>query len=181
MRYVPRVHGNGFIQLDLTPSRRLHIWGHPDIPKQATPTPLHDHAFGFTSRILMGILHNDLYRFMPQAHGGYMVHVVNVRDREDTTLHPTGEVGMIAHAGGATYRAGDTYSMRPGEIHESTPEGLTVSIIDKVGQTLSQGGPTPRVFVKHGLVPDNMFHRYAMKPDELWTIIADVLMRGDIR
>lgn len=180
MNFVPRVHGNGFIQLDLTASKRLHVWGHPAIPTQAVPTPLHDHAFGFTSRILLGCLQNERYRWMLNPRGDYQAHVVNVRDREDTTLHGTGEYGNLSWLGCETYLPGKFYTMVPGEIHQSTPQGLTVSIIEKTGPTLSQGGPTPRVFVKRGVFPDNTFHRYALEQTELWAIIADVLQLGVI-
>lgn len=181
MKYTPRVHGNGFIQVDLTFSKRLHVWGHQDIPKQKTLTPLHDHAFGFTSRILMGCLINKRYRWETNPLGQFQVHVVNVRDREDTTLHGTGEYGDLIELDiPRPYVAGDTYTMLPGDIHESEPRGLTVSVIEKTGPTLSQGGPTPRVFVKRGEFPDNTFHRYTMSEDHLWEIIADVLQHGNI-
>lgn len=180
MQFIPRVHGNGFIQLDLTPTKRLHIWGHPDIPKQKTATPIHDHAFGFESRVLMGSLRNDRYEWQPSPGGDYEVHIVNVRDREDTTLHGTGEYGFLRYMGTEVFVPGDYYVMRPGELHESKPGEMAVSIIEKTGPTLSQGGPTPRVFVKRGKKPDNSFHRYSMDATQLWAIIADVLQKGAI-
>jgi L-ascorbate metabolism protein UlaG (beta-lactamase superfamily) len=181
MNWIPRVHGNGFIQLDLTPTKRLHIWGHPSIPRQKTATPLHDHAFGFTSRILMGALVNKRFIWNTETpYGRYEIHRVNVRDREDTTLHGTGELGDLVHVETEVYFAGDVYSMSPGEIHESEPREISASIIEKTGPTLSQGGPSPRVFVPRGLKPDNTFHRYTMSEEDLWEIIADVLQRGVI-
>jgi hypothetical protein len=47
----PRVHGNGFIQVDLTADTRLHVWGDKRIPRQNVYTPIHDHVFGFESTI----------------------------------------------------------------------------------------------------------------------------------
>lgn len=47
----PRVHGNGFIQLDVTPRTRLHFWS-PEIPRQKVATPIHDHVFGFVSYVI---------------------------------------------------------------------------------------------------------------------------------
>jgi hypothetical protein len=38
----PRVHGNGFIQLDLPDGKRLHVWDE-DIPRQKVNTSMHDH------------------------------------------------------------------------------------------------------------------------------------------
>ena len=41
----PRLHGNGFIQLDLGDDQRLHIWS-PDLPPaQRVSTQIHDHQF----------------------------------------------------------------------------------------------------------------------------------------
>lgn len=179
MQFIPRVHGNGFIQLDLTPLVRLHIWGHPDIPRQEVSTPVHDHAFGFTSRILMGALTNRRYRWVQTSVGDHEVHVVNIRDREDTTLHGTGEYGRLEQESERSYLSGHRYTMHPGDIHESIAEELTVSVIRKTGPTLSQGGPTPRVFVRRGLQPDNTFHRYQLDPEKLWAIIANVLENGN--
>ena len=57
----PRVHPNGFIQLDLNQdaSMRLHVWpdeseGH--VPCQETKTTIHDHKFDMQSMIVYGSL-----------------------------------------------------------------------------------------------------------------------------
>lgn len=41
----PRVHPNGFIQLDISETDRLHVW-HPSLPyRQKTFSPVHNHIF----------------------------------------------------------------------------------------------------------------------------------------
>jgi len=62
----PRVHGNGFVQLDLTERSRLHIWGDPRIPKQKVATPIHDHVFGFESTIIVGRVISLTYAVTPR-------------------------------------------------------------------------------------------------------------------
>src|SRR5882672_5609107 len=66
----PRLHPNGFIQLDLTEdlSKRLHVW--PDEPLQAQLTrhPIHDHSFDMKSEILAGCLANLIYEFQPSEY-----------------------------------------------------------------------------------------------------------------
>src|SRR5580765_3414507 len=52
----PRIHGNGFVQLDLTERRRLHVWGDSRIPRRLVPSQIHDHTFSFTSEIVIGQL-----------------------------------------------------------------------------------------------------------------------------
>jgi len=177
MQYVPRVHGNGFIQLDMTPTRRLHIWGHPDIPRQTVSTQLHDHTFGFRSRILMGNLEDVRLEAIPDPKGAYMTHRAVIRDKEDTVLQPTGERVTMEITSVNVYTAGDYYVMPSLAIHESKPRGLAVSIIEKTGPSLAQSGPSPRVFVHHGESPDNNFNRYAFPVEELWRIISDVLLK----
>lgn len=173
----PRVHGNGFLQLDLTPEMRLHIWGDPRIPRQAVATPIHDHTFGFTSRVLRGSLTDLRYQAVNNPAGLYAVHQARVREGEDTVLEPTGQRVSLFPLPSRMLLAGQTYTMIPGEIHETIPSdhGVSVSVITKVGLTLAQGGSSPRVFVPVGREPDNTFHRYAVPEAELWQILFDAL------
>ena len=177
----PRVHGNGFIQLDITPNIRLHVWGDPRIPKQATETPIHDHTFGFTSYVLVGALENIVYQTRPSSvpnnapAGVHVPHRATVRVGEDTVLSPIGgPCEMYVFVRHVT-AAGKSYHMLPYEIHQSRPMGVTVSVIVKDGPSLAQGGPSPTVFVPQGVTPDNEFNRYAAEPELLWDIIRDAL------
>jgi len=181
----PRIHGNGFVQLDLTPEMRLHIWNHPDIPKQKTPTPVHDHMFSFTSRILLGSMINKRYEALTEKDTSvfkptHKIYTAKVREGEDTILVPSSApVVELIDVGHRLYGCGQTYSMEVGDLHESITEELTATIIVKTGRTLSQGGPSPRVFVPIGMEPDNDFNRYQMLPeDAIWWIIADTLWKA---
>lgn len=180
----PRVHGNGFIQIDLSERVRLHVWGHGAIPRQASETPVHDHTFGFTSYVLHGALENVRYQFRPdgsptvapeQFPVAVQPHRATVRHGEDTVLSPYGPAGVIVSFERLLHTAGSRYSMRAGEIHESVPRGPSLSVIVKNGPTLSQGGPAPTVFVPLGVEPDNAFDRYAEPEDKLWAIVELVL------
>lgn len=82
----PRVHGNGFIQLDLTDRRRLHIWGDPRIPRQRVPSTIHDHTFNFSSRVYRGqIIHREI-ALEPHPDGAYRLYQAVCRHGEDTRL-----------------------------------------------------------------------------------------------
>lgn len=182
----PRVHGNGFVQLDLTPNTRLHVWGDERIPKQASPTPIHDHVFGFTSRVILGTIGNLRYdvgtpgpvRSMYDAYT-YDVHKAVVHDREDTALVPTGEVVGLQNYPIHWYGTGETYSMRPGDLHETVVHELTVTVIEKTPPAPGQS-TQPRIFVPYGRQPDNEFRRYNFEPDLLWQIVADALLKARI-
>src|SRR5687768_2884644 len=77
----PRVHPNGFIQLDLEDvpeswhashkqghsgaARRMHIWNPPgvELPHQQTVNEIHDHVFDMKSNVVRGVLVQRLYEF----------------------------------------------------------------------------------------------------------------------
>lgn len=79
----PRVHPNGFIQLDLEAPAderwhegkqaghsgadlRLHVWNPPgvDLPHQDTVNEIHDHVFDMRSTVVRGELTQRLYEFV---------------------------------------------------------------------------------------------------------------------
>ncbi len=189
--YSPRVHANGFLQIDITPTVRLHVWGDPRIPRQHVQTPIHDHAFSFTSRVLVGTLNHRTFSVRPYEGGQlvgtarartlYQPHRARVRHGEDTVLAPDGAVVTLAeesssYIGGGSDPLENTYSMEPGEFHETVPLGPAVSVIVKRGPTLSQGGPSPTVLLPVGVQPSNEFDRHAAASFEaMWAVVADVI------
>jgi hypothetical protein len=166
----PRVHGNGFIQLDLTPSMRLHVF-YDDVPRQNPPTPIHNHTFGFKSYVLGGAIENVMYEAHDDASGLYGEYVASVRAGEDTVLAPNGHRVSLTMLPPAVYVEGECYSMRPGQIHQSNPCGPVVTVIVKDAPSLSQGGLSPIVYVPRGIEPDNAFDRYAHGDIVLWALI----------
>ncbi len=183
----PRVHGNGFIQLDLTATTRLHVW-HPSVPKQRVSTPIHDHVFSFDSLCIAGRLVNVIYRFVeveaedPTAE--FRLYTPQVREGCDTVLWPTDTCGYVGPLGVDMVMArslgvcGNTYHMPRYQFHESiAPDGIAATIITKVGRTQAQGATrVPRVLVPRGLQPDNEFNRHHVCPEpRLWRIIEQTL------
>ena len=176
----PRVHGNGFIQLDLTERSRLHIWGDPRIPRQKVATMIHDHVFGFTSTIIVGRLINVVYAVELRPHGDYQVYVPEVREGEDTVLNPTPRhvIAEPVHVDMINRNSGSRkYGILPFEFHESfAPDGPAATIIVKDAPTQAQGAKEkPRVLVPVDQVPDNEFNRYDADEGELWHIIEQTL------
>jgi virulence-associated protein VagC len=177
---VPRVHGNGFMQLDLSPRVRLHVWGDERIPRQTKPTPIHDHTFGFTSLILRGGLKNIRYdaesvaRNEQPTHQGYQA---VVRQGEDTVLQPVVTAWYRMHMRAPEfYEAGATYRIEREEVHESIPlpRVVTVSVICKDEPVVIESSPPPWVFVSlDGEGVDNEFNRYdALSLPVRWHIIC---------
>jgi len=150
-----RVHGNGFIQIDIEPGRRLHIWGDPRIPCQKVSTQIHNHRFGFVSTILHGVMHNIRYTL----HKGtrFQLYEAVAREGEDTALHPVeGCLVNVQDFEDAPLMVGDTYYMAPGGWHETTPYGLTVTLMMK---TETHFDLKAQVLCEVGKTPDNEFNR----------------------
>jgi hypothetical protein len=177
----PRVHGNGFIQLDLTERSRLHIWGDHRIPRQKVATSIHDHVFGFESTVIVGRVINVVYAVEAREHGDYRVYVPKVREGEDTILKPTAMqvVADPIHVDMTDWRSSSRkYGIIMGEFHETVaPDGPAATIIIKDDLTQAQGNDKalPRVLCPIGLEPDNVFNRYDADPDLLWRIIEQTL------
>lgn len=181
----PRVHGNGFIQLDLDERQRLHIWGDPRIPKQSVGTTIHDHVFAFDSIILVGRLLNVVYSVNKVAHSGdYTVYTPTLRQGEDTMLEPT-DIDVIARPLRVelvqVHTRYDSYHMPAFEFHETFTTEPSATVITKTGRTQAQGSKIfPRVLVPIYEEPDNKFTRYDVHEDNLWRIIEDTLDRRSL-
>lgn len=182
----PRVHGNGFIQLDLTKGSRLHIFGDPRIPKQKTRTPIHDHVFSFESRVIVGRLINVVYDFIERPKQSptaeFRIYFSQTREGDDTILVPGDTYGSVSVINtdmvmASTCMGGNKYTMPSYWFHESiAPDGPTATIITKYGLTQAQGGGSPRVLVPVGVEPDNEFNRHhEADEDNLWRIIEQTL------
>jgi hypothetical protein len=175
----PRIHGNGFIQLDFSPSVRLHVWG-PHIPRQKVDTPVHNHRFSFTSLVLRGSMINRRYEFGPplrrpdyppmQTH---RIYIARARNLEDTVLQRTEATVALVRGNDTVIPMGHSYSMQAGEVHESIVYDSTVTVIMKDGPSLAQQGPTPTVYVPLDIEPDNSFDRYSIPENRLWAMIEE--------
>lgn len=173
----PRLHPNGFIQLDLDgqKKRRLHVWPDKMIQAQKTRHPIHDHAFNFISTILCGALTNVRYYFSPSPHVTTVMHrAVRLPGGEDTILQAE-ESGYLGFLGGELMLPGQTYSMLKDVLHDSIPHGLTATIIEKEITQYTYG---PRVAVPHSVTPDNDFRRETVSEDVLWALIDRAVRRA---
>lgn len=168
---LPRVHGNGFIQLDLPDGFRLHIWD-DEIPKQKVNTSKHDHAFGFESTVICGQLKNITYHIAPSYTGAWMVHTPQRRDgTEDTKLVSTGERVGISRMWPEKIETGQSYSFAPQVFHETLYEGTTATILRKTERL----DVVPRILVPYDEEPDNEFDRDSFDEGLLWSIIKRTL------
>jgi len=94
---VPRVHPNGFIQIDKPASRkeRVHIWPDAELPKQGSHHSVHDHIFDMASLVLRGAMTNRLFDFPKDGEATHELHRARYKTAHDSTLLPTGQKGRL--------------------------------------------------------------------------------------
>ncbi len=179
----PRVHGNGFIQLDLTDELRLHVWGVPEIPRQKVASQVHDHVFSFRSMCHVGRMLNVCWNVIPSLGAGShrLWQAQPADDGHDTRLVMMNEPPVfLSHKITQVILPGKDYHVFAFRYHESVPTEPTVTIIEKDGDTLVQdpGGYRPKVCVPVGVEPDNEFNRDGHDQILLWMIIDDTLRKA---
>ena len=182
---APRVHPNGFIQLDLDETRRLHVW-HPALPyRQRTYHPVHSHVFDFTSHVYSGRLVNVEYRaervFMSVAPDTAGLH--SVAQAVCVDVGDGGQETMLRVQDDRVYRLntmiaealhpGQSYDFPAGALHETLTGVPTLTVMVKHGRTTHQGNPqSPSVMVPFGVEPDNDFRRDEVDVEVLWRLIG---------
>lgn len=172
---LPRVHPNGFIQLDLNKSgsSRLHVWRN-DLPRQKVYTPVHNHRFDFTSITVSGALTNMTFEY-GGSNDGPPHRLWAVRrdpESEETKLMPTPNVVGLIATGLSLIGPGKGYEFAAGEFHETGFVHNTVTLIEK---SVPVEGVESAVFVPLGIEPDNSFTRAAPDTDDLRKKIVEAL------
>lgn len=170
----PRVHPNGFLQLDLTAEgdNRLHIWLADDrLPKQSVRTAIHDHIFDMESSVVKGTLTNVLY--VTDVGEDYEVWQVQTRAGNETKLGPTGSLVSAKAFPQSPINAGETYVFPAAYFHDTETEGDTVTIMRK--KRYYPLYKEPRILVPKGERPDNSFSRESHDQRFLWGIIEEQL------
>lgn len=171
-----RIHGNGFVQIDLLdrPGARVHLFGHPTIPRQVSPTPIHDHRFGFVSMVMTGCLVNVMW---DADHGYEPTHEVctyRPGRGEDTKLEPLGKRVTVFRRYAEVLQPGQSYRVNATELHETFANEPTLTLMEKT----HQHDVVPRVLCRLGQEPDNSFDRHAMMAEaDLWDVVRDAFDR----
>ena len=195
---MPRVHPNGFIQLDLdnpnsfdvhSPETgwvkhkghsggnvRLHIWNPPgfELPHQKSDNEIHDHVFDMQSTVVKGRLIQRLYWFVigSAEKPEYELYRAVYDQRSSSRLEPIGVRGIIRPWDSQLVVAGESYTQPAFTFHESSANGCVVTIMEKL--TIHDGIPV--AICEIGNPPDNDFDRATAAPvDYLWQAIEAAL------
>ncbi len=158
MKY--QVHGNGILRIRLQDDLYLHIYD-PRIPRQKVRTDIHDHRFGFISKVLQGELTQIKYRTTLGPQGGVKYRLAEVNGQVENGLRLTLTLEELIVIQNKTYKAGEEYSLHPQEIHQVFSPGFTITLLKKT----EYSGIEPRIFIPEGQVPDNDFDN---SEKELW-------------
>jgi hypothetical protein len=142
------IQGFGMLRLYLSSEVRLHVWD--DRYKVPNVSTIHDHPWHFHSYVVAGKLENQRFALMQGAAmnvfplrepeyrvmtmgtircgvGGGLVKACAMGAEEPVVLYAVHREGP--------YTAMDSYNQRDKEIHESTPERGTVTIVERIFKT----------------------------------------------
>jgi hypothetical protein len=177
----PRLHPNGFIQLDIEPGvSRLNVWPIEIVSTDARRHPIHNHSYDIKSTILVGALTNITYQ-KESTREEFATHILHRAQRRpgsanETEIYPVGgELQNVRLYGWNInmYAAGETYDLPRKKLHDSLPQGKTATIMQMGNPDQDYG---PLVAVPKGVLPNNGFKRE--RPDIewlLWDMIDSVL------
>jgi len=178
---VPRLHPNGFIQLDLVPNQsiRLHVWPDEELRAQKTRHPIHDHSFDMTSEILTGGLTNLIYEFQATEYNKQITlyRAKRLPDSQETILAPAimkMNTGYLRLRHADIYYPGSKYSLSKFILHDSIPHGLTATMMTKTRVS----DYSPLVAIPKGIEPDNDYRRDSVDPEILWSFISRAIIKA---
>ncbi len=172
----PIVHPNGFIQLYLNERRRLHVWPAAPMKTSEPMLNIHDHVYGFTSRILIGRLRNITYEAVEHSAGSnYLYSVLSyAATGTETPFERLDGRYKMKYLGCQTLAAGGSYRMEPFVLHDTVASGLTATLVEINDFDTSLRA---RVVCPVGQEPDAGFRRDAEDPEALWGIIQEAVAR----
>lgn len=182
--HSPRIHPNGFLQLDLTEhqegasghsggSRRLHIWNPTDVelPRQKTASPVHNHVFDMESTVIKGSLTQVLYVLDEDPSEDDITHEKYIAEYDglNSVLVASDIVGNLMEQERFDVKAGESYTQPAFTFHDSVPASdLVVTLMEK--QEIHEGEAT--ILIPVGQEPDNEYDRtLGLSDEQLWQAI----------
>ena len=171
----PRIHGNGFLQLDLSKDKRLHVW-HPDLPKQKNPTPIHNHNFSFKSSVIYGELTHITYEIVVNE-GEYNLYYPVIKNGQNTILVKleSGSFWDLKETAKYILSDGSTYFFNHTRFHQNYSDYKASTIMEKT----FKGNTTPYVACPKEYEPSNEFDRHSFDTNYLWAIIDEICTELD--
>lgn len=172
----PRVHPNGFIQVNLDEfhNRRLHMW-HPDVPTQGINT-IHDHVFNMNSEVVVGTMTNATYWWSKDIlHDQFNSHElwrVGYEPKSfEAKLYPTGQFGWPELDKIEKVMAGQSYYLPSGVYHVADNSPVCATVMERGHKNLLNS----HVMFPRLELPQEFSRATAMNSRDMWTLIWEVL------
>lgn len=170
------LHGLGFLQVILPNNQRLHVW-HPELPRRKCfdHSSIHNHRFGFVSRVLIGQQINQLYRI--NANPNKHTHIAYLHEGQRTEFgnRPWVEdyrCQLVPAGAPLIIEAGEQYAMNPYMLHATACKGICVTLMMKTTEE-AEGAHS---YCAIGVKPDVDFDRKQWPQDRLWEIFKDAMV-----
>jgi hypothetical protein len=129
------LQGFGMLRLYLSKEWRLHVWS-PDTHAIKDVSTIHTHPWDFTSYVLSKTIDNMRYTERQPPFANVCDPPFSRRMKKATIVcgsaaEIVGDVEDVVLVGGQleTYQPGDVYTQKAHEIHKSTPEPGTVTLV----------------------------------------------------
>lgn len=170
------LHGLGFLQVKLPGNQRIHVW-HPDLPKRSCyhHSNIHDHRFGFTSKVLKGTQVNQYYRVIlnhprSPSHKFYLHEGDRTKHGNRPWIHDfTGSLEPIGIT--QIINPGESYNVSPYIYHATSCKGICITLMTKTSEHIQGAHSTCRIDVE----PDINFDRHMLSETEMWSIFNTAL------
>jgi len=171
---IVSLHGLGFIQVILPMGRRLHVW-HPDLPRRACyeHSAIHNHRFGFISRVLKGTQINVPVDIELARDGTHQVISHNgprssLGGRES---YPVAECNVYEHEP-QHIPAGFEYIMTPGAYHHTPVDGIVITLMTKTEET----GIHANSIIRKGVEFHAAFDRFQYSQSQLLAFVTEAFL-----
>ena len=175
------LHGLGFLQIKLGGNQRLHVW-HPHLPRRRCFmwSSVHDHRFGFESRVLVGTQVNMTYA--PRTLEDDTMEADHLAYLHEGKRLPTGNrpwieesrVWLGAPVSVEVVRPGETYHMLPYVFHRTLnrSDGAVATLMTK--KNAGSAGARTLMEMNHG-EPHVDFDRRQLTVGTMWRMVQEVL------
>lgn len=172
--------GLGFIQVKLTPRKRLHFY-HPELP--AFVEDPHDHRYNFISKVLKGRLINYIYK--PMVISSQVINhdetcifpskeIANESCKKDSIVNEQSIFNCVEYIGSFTVESGSSYFIDERTFHTVKPDfsaGPCITLIERSNPF--------KEFAKVIRLSDEKLCPFSksIPEDRLWELVEDCLER----
>ena len=167
----PQWFGLGFIQVKTTAHERYHFW-HPELMANVAPEDIHDHRYGFTSRIIRGSMIHETYELEYSVFADRERYYVSC---DQANPGPVGEKMpcTVKQTGSYLLKEGSYYHLPQGQFHRVKADVCVTHVVRQ----------TPAVELARVIRPKNAPHicpfAVKMPEDALWKLMEEAMAFGD--